>query len=323
MGSNFIHHILTSARGVRVVNLDLLTYAGTVENVRGLSSQQYRFVRGDLCNTKLLARLMRDVDYVVNFAAETHVDRSIHGDDGAFVQTNIVGVHSLLRALSLSPRVRMCIHISTDEVWGDLPLTSRSAYTEASPFRPNSPYAASKAAGDLLVRSYVETFNLPIIVTHATNNFGPRQFPEKMIPFFITRALKGVPLPLYGDGRHRRDWLHVDDHSRAISLLLEKGEAGGVYAISRQGKEYSNMDVAKRILAHTHKPLSLITHVADRPGHDRQYRVNSAKLRSLGWEPKISLEEGLHATITWYTEHAEWVRATERRAKRLNPHIQI
>ena len=323
MGSNFIHYLLAQNSTVRVINLDLLTYAGNPENLRGVPRARYRFVRGDITNTRLMKRLMRGADFVVNFAAETHVDRSIHGNDDAFMCTNVLGVHSLLRALMASPQVKLMIHISTDEVWGDLPLSSRKKFTEESPLRPSSPYAASKAAGDLVIRSFVRTYKLPIVTTHSTNNFGPRQFPEKLIPFFVTRALKNLPLPLYGDGLNRRDWLFVDDHSRAVLALLERGVAGEEYAISCEGKEYSNKTIAGFILAAMQKQKNFIGMVADRPGHDRRYAVSSAKLRKLGWKPRHSVEEALRTTVNWYLHNAAWLRSSTKRAGKLNPHITV
>ncbi len=307
MGSNFIHHLFATVPDVRITNLDALTYAGNLENLSGVPKNRYTFVHGNLCDTKLLVRLMRRADFVVNFAAETHVDRSIHGDRDIFMQTNILGVHSLLEACMQAQNVVCIVHISTDEVWGDVPLQATKRLTEESPFRPNSPYAASKAAGDMLIRSYVKTYGLPICVTHATNNFGPRQFPEKMIPHFIQCALNDRSLPLYGDGHNRRDWLYVDDHSRAIACVLSRGHVGEVYAVSAEGEEYTNLAMAKRILKALKKPMSLITHVADRPAHDRRYAVSSKKLRALGWRPEVGCGEGLTKTIEWYLDNPSWL----------------
>ena len=245
---------------------------------------------------------MSRADYVVNFAAETHVDRSIHGGAAAFVHSNIAGVHSLLEALRVSPKVKKMVQISTDEVWGDLPLNSKEKFNEESPFLPNSPYAASKAAGDLLIRSYVKTYGLPVIVSHSVNNFGPRQFPEKLIPFFTLQALKNQPLPLYGNGKNVRDWLYVDDHSSAILTLLEKAGVGEVYAISGND-ERSNIWIADNILKILGKPRGLITFVKDRPGHDRRYSVDSRQLKRLGWRPKHSLSSKLKATLNWYIDN--------------------
>jgi dTDP-glucose 4,6-dehydratase len=320
MGSNFIRFLCDARPDVSIANVDALTYAGNQENLTGLEGKNYRFVHGDITDGALMRSLMAQADVVVNFAAETHVDRSIHGRAGDFVHTNIVGVHTLLEALRDSPNVKNMVHISTDEVWGDLPLTSEEQFNEDSPFRPNSPYAASKASGDLLVRAYVKTYGVPVIVSHSVNNFGPRQFPEKIIPFFTLQAMHDKPLPLYGDGTNVRDWLHVDDHSSAILTLLEKGDAGGVYAISC-GEEHANIEVAENILDILGKPRKLITFVKDRPAHDRRYSVNSAKLRALGWKPQNSFDKKLRETVMWYAENKSWLDTVIERHKDVNAHI--
>lgn len=319
MGSNFIRFLLKEDPAVSIVNVDALTYAGNTENLAGIDDKRYRFVQGDIADGALMRSLMADADAVVNFAAETHVDRSIHGKVGDFVHTNIEGVHALLEALRDSPNVKKMIHISTDEVWGDLPLESKDSFDEESPFKPNSPYAASKAAGDLLVRAYVKTYGSPVIVSHSVNNFGPRQYPEKIIPFFALQAMRDKPLPLYGDGKYVRDWLHVDDHSTAIHLLLQKGATGEVYAISR-GEEHANIELAEKILAILKKPRGLISYVKDRPAHDRRYSVNSGKLRALGWKPEHSLDDKLQETVAWYAENPSWLAAAEKQHA-INPHI--
>lgn len=320
MGAGFIRALLTRVKGTRVINLDLLTYAGNQANLAGVPKRRYRFVKGDIADGALMARLMREADFVVNFAAETHVDRSIHEGAAAFLHTNVLGVHSLLEALRESPRVKKLVHISTDEVWGDLPLTSRTKFNEEASFRPNSPYAASKAAGDLLARAYVKTHGLPVIVSHSVNNFGPRQFPEKLIPFFTLRALENKPLPLYGDGRNVRDWLFVDDHSAAILAILEKGQAGEVFAISC-GHEHQNIDIAAKILALVGKPQTRISFVKDRPAHDRRYSVDSSKLRALCWKPERTFDEALLETVRWYANNKSWVAGVLRRHKNINAHI--
>jgi len=320
MGSNFIRYLLKKCPEAEVVNLDLLTYAGNLSNLQGVPKSRYRFVKGDICDSVLAVRLMEKADFVVNFAAETHVDRSIHGETGNFIKTNVLGVYSLLQALRESPKVKKLVHISTDEVWGDLELHSRKKFDENSPFLPNSPYAASKAAGDLLIKSFVKTYKLPVIVSHSVNNFGPRQFPEKLIPFFTIRALQNLALPLYGDGKNIRDWIFVDDHSEAIRLLLEKSEGGGIYAIARED-EHSNLEIAKRILSILKKPSKLITFVADRPGHDRRYSVNAAKIRQLGWKPRHSLDAKLEETVRWYKEHPKWWKEIFDKRRDINKHI--
>jgi len=299
MGSNFIQTLFRQVPNVRVTNLDLLTYAASRSFENKLPASRYKFVRGDIANTPLVLRLMKKCDYVVNFAAETHVDRSIHNGADPFVHSNIFGVVSLLNALKESPNVKKMLHVSTDEVWGDLPISSKEKFNESSPLLPNSPYAASKASAELMIRSFCKTYNLPVLVSRSVNNYGPGQFPEKMIPLFITQALANKTLPLYGSGKNVRDWLYVADHSQAILTLLAGGKAGEVYGVSR-GEEYSNLDIAKKILKILNKPTSLIEYITDRPGHDRRYGVDSSKLRKLGWRPRFSLKESLPKTINWY-----------------------
>lgn len=320
MGSNFIRHVIANFPSTKIINLDLLTYAGNKENLKGISNNRYRLVVGDINDFHLVKKLMRNADFIVNFAAETHVDRSIHGHAADFIRTNVLGVQTLLEALRQSPNISKLVHISTDEVWGDLPLDSKKKFNEESPFKPNSPYAASKAAGDLLIRSYVRTYGLPTVVSHSVNNFGPRQFPEKLIPFFSLRAMQDKPLPLYGDGRNIRDWLYVDDHSTAILTLLEKAAPGEVYAISR-GEEFSNLEIAGRILRILGKTEKLMTFVKDRPGHDRRYSVSSLKLRNLGWNPGYSLEKQLKNTVNWYKENLDWVSGVLKKNRNINKHI--
>lgn len=322
MGSNFIHFLFKNFDGIKVINLDLLTYAGNLENLSGLPNDYYKFVKGDINDANLVKRFMKQVDFVVNFAAETHVDRSIHGRSSDFVHTNIDGVHSLLEALRESPKVKRMVQISTDEVWGDLELSSKDRFTEESVFKPNSPYAASKAAGDLLVRAYVETYGVPVIVSHSVNNFGPRQFPEKLIPFFALRAINNEKLPLYGDGRNVRDWLYIDDHSTAVLVLLQKAKAGDVYAISRN-EELPNIEIAKKILKILKRSESLMTFVKDRPGHDRRYSVDSSKLRKLGWRPNYSFEEQLEKTVNWYKENRNWLRGVLKKGNVINKHLKV
>ena len=229
-------------------------------------------------------------------------------------------MQTLLETLRKTTQVRKFIHISTDEVWGDLALDETRRFNEDSPFLPNSPYAASKAAGDLLARAYARTYDLPVVVTHSVNNFGPRQYPEKLIPYLTARALRDEPLPLYGDGLHVRDWLYVDDHSEAVMTVIEKGAPGSVYAISAEN-ERSNLDIARAILAALGKPESLIAYVADRPGHDRRYAVDAARLRALGWKPRMPFEETLAETVQWYAEHPAALSAVDNRT--VNPHISI
>lgn len=322
MGSNFIHRFLSVVKNASVINLDALTYAGNQDNLLGVPQARYSFVKGDICDTALVEKLMSSVDFVVNFAAETHVDRSIHGGADAFIQSNIIGVHSLMKALQKSPRVKKMVHVSTDEVWGDLPLASKKKFNEDSPLKPNSPYAASKAAAELLIRAYVHTYGVPVVISRSVNNFGPRQFPEKLIPFFTVRALHDESLPLYGDGRNMRDWLYVDDHTDALLLLLQKSKSGDTFGIS-EGKEYSNKIIAQKILSALRKPQTLITFVKDRPAHDRKYAVDSSRLRRLGWKPKYSLENKLPDVLQWYKENNDWVENILKRKKEINSHLKL
>jgi dTDP-glucose 4,6-dehydratase len=299
MGSNFILLILSTIPNSRVTNLDKLTYAANRNFEEGLPASRYKFVEGDIADTKLVTKLMKESDYVVNFAAETHVDRSIHNGADPFVHSNVAGVVSLLNALRESPNVKKMLQVSTDEVWGDLAVNSKKKFNEDWPMAPNSPYSASKASAELMCRAFYQTYKLPIVTSRSVNNYGPRQFPEKLIPLLITRALSGKRLPIYGRGLNVRDWIYVADHSQAILTILAKGKIGEVYGVSR-GEECSNINMAKEILKVMNLPDKLIEHVKDRPGHDRRYAVDSSKLRKLGWKPKHSLNQSLPETINWY-----------------------
>ncbi|MHC4713194.1 MAG: dTDP-glucose 4,6-dehydratase [Planctomycetota bacterium] len=304
IGSNFIHYILAQRPDVEIVNFDKLTYAGNLENLAGVEKDaRYSFVKGDIADRGAVeATLTADIDAVVNFAAETHVDRSIL-DAGDFIRTNVLGTQVLLE-VARARGVERFIQISTDEVYGSLGPTGY--FTEETPLAPNSPYSASKASGDLIGRSYFHTFGFPVIVTRCSNNFGPYQFPEKLIPLFVTNALADEVLPLYGDGMNVRDWIYVDDHSSAILAVLEKGEPGEVYNIGG-GNERANVDITKTILSILGKPESLITFVKDRPGHDRRYAIDSTKVESaLGWAPEHSFEEAIERTVKWYVDNPTW-----------------
>jgi len=305
IGSNFVLHLLRTRRDVEVVTLDKLTYAGNLENLAEVKADpRHTFVQGDICDGRLVRELLaRSVDTVVNFAAETHVDRSIKDAD-PFVQTNVSGTHVLLAA-AREQGVECFVQIGTDEVYGSLGPTG--TFTEESPLRPNNPYAATKAAADLLVRAFHRTYGMKAIVTRCTNNYGPYQFPEKAIPVFISNALEDRPIPVYGDGLHVRDWLFVEDHCRAIVAVIERGRAGEVYNIGG-GNELPNIELARLILRELGKPESLIQHVRDRPGHDRRYSLDSSKIRDeLGWRPLVSLAEGIPLTVRWYLEHRDWL----------------
>lgn len=322
MGSNFIHFVLQKFPGVRIINVDALTYAGNLDNLRGVPNDRHRFVKGDIADFSLMRRMMKRADFVVNFAASTHVDRSIHESPADFLHTNTHGVFTLLEALRKSPAVKKLVQISTDEVWGSLDLRSRKKFNESSPYRPNSPYAASKAAGDLFCRAFFKTYGVPVLVSHSVNNFGPRQFPEKLIPFFFLRAMENKFLPLYGDGKNIRDWVHADDHSAAIVTLLEKGIVGQEYAIGGNN-EYANRDIARLILRLLKKPESLMRFVKDRPGHDRRYAVDASKMRQLGWNPKTNLAQSLPSVLRWYRENEDWLRNVLKKNKKINTHIKF
>ncbi|MFA5946141.1 MAG: dTDP-glucose 4,6-dehydratase [Patescibacteria group bacterium] len=328
IGSNFVRHVLHERRFVQVLNYDLLTYAGNSENLQDIESDpRYRFVKGDITSVGLVDKVFEDFkpDAIVNFAAETHVDRSIHGGAADFVRTNVLGVQVLLEAVK-KHKTTAFVHISTDEVFGAHPLDSGFPSVETDTFEPNSPYSASKAGGDLLCRAYFKTYGTPVMVTHAANNYGPYHFPEKIIPFFISKALADQPLPLYGDGKYVRDWLHVGDHCSAILAVLERGVFGGVYNIGADN-ERANIDIAKMILGILGKPETLLAYVADRPGHDRRYSLSSEKIRrELGWRPKYGsemFEQGLKETVEWFLAHQDWTARAVERVKDINNHISL
>src|SRR5580700_3097600 len=304
IGSNFIRHVLEASRGIRIVNYDKLTYAGNLANLESVASDpHYTFVRGDICDAPVLEAAMRGCDAVVHFAAESHVDRSIY-EPSPVIQTNINGTFMLLEVARKLPVSRF-VHVSTDEVYGDIP-PHRFA-DEKSQLQPSSPYAASKAGADLLVRSYVRTYKFPAVITRSSNNYGPYQFPEKFVPLMITNAINDKALPIYGDGKQQRDWLHVEDNCRGILAVLEKGQIGEVYNIGGLDLE-ENLTMARRILQLTGKAESLLSYVQDRPGHDRRYALNCEKIEDdLGWKPLISLEDGLCRTIDWYKNAEGWL----------------
>jgi dTDP-glucose 4,6-dehydratase len=289
-------------RQAKIVNLDALTYAGNLENLKDVAGA-FEFVKGDITDAALVDSVVaKGVDAIVNFAAESHVDRSLHGPM-AFLRSNVEGTLVLLEA-ARKHRVPRFIQISTDEVYGSLP--PEGVFTETTPIAPNSPYSASKAAADLLCRGHFHSFGLPVVITRGSNNYGPYQYPEKFIPLFITNALENKPCPLYGDGMNIRDWLHVEDHCRAIWAVLEKGRPGEVYNIGG-GNERPNLEVAKALLGLVGRPESLIQFVADRPGHDRRYALDTTKIRrELGWTPGVPFEDGLRDTVAWYRANAGW-----------------
>lgn len=304
IGSNFIRFLLRSRPDMRVVNLDALTYAGNPENLADLAEDpRYRFVRGRIGDADAVARALGDgADAVVNFAAESHVDRSLQ-DSSVFLETNLMGTQELLESARRA-RVRRFLQVSTDEVYGS--LGDEGAFTEESPLKPSSPYAASKAAADLLVAAYHRSFGVPAVITRSSNNYGPYQFPEKLIPLFLSNAMEDKPLPVYGDGRNVRDWIFVEDHCAGILAALDRGRDGEVYNLGG-GQELTNLDVTRAILGAVGKPETLIRFVPDRPGHDFRYALDSAKARrALGWAARYTFAEGMRATAQWYREHREW-----------------
>jgi len=301
IGSNFIRYILSRYPDYKVINLDKLTYAGNLDNLRDVEKNpNYTFIKGDICDSKLIDEVTEGVDGIINFAAETHVDRSIL-EPGSFIQTDIYGTYVLLEAVKRKGIGRY-LQISTDEVYGSI---ERGSFTEASPLSPSSPYSASKAGGDLLVMSYWKTYRVPVIITRSSNNFGPYQYPEKLIPLFITNALEDKPLPLYGDGLNVRDWIYVLDNCEAIDIVFHKGKEGEIYNIGG-GNEKTNIEITKLILKLLGKPESLIRYVKDRPGHDRRYSIDSSRVKALGFESRYTFEEALATTVRWYRENEWW-----------------
>lgn len=301
IGSNYIHFLLRTYDDVRVINLDKLTYAGNLNNLRDVQQDaRYRFVKGDICDRALVNELMKGVDVVVNFAAESHVDRSIGAPDD-FIKTDIFGAFVLLEC-AREVGVQKFIQISTDEVYGSI---AHGSFTEESPLKPSSPYSASKAGADRLAHSYFVTYGLPVIITRCSNNFGPYQYPEKLIPLFVTNALDDKSLPIYGDGMNVRDWIYVEDHCEAIDLLVRQGVDGETYNIGA-GNEKNNLEITAIILEELQKPKELMTFVKDRPGHDRRYSVSTDKIRALGWRPRHQFREATAATIKWYRDNRWW-----------------
>lgn len=306
IGANFIRQQLRDHDDVHIVNLDLLTYAGNLENLSDIQSDpRYKFYRGDICDRECVDSILgsESIEAVIHFAAESHVDRSIL-DSGPFIQTNIVGTQVLLDACR-SPKIKRYVQVSTDEVYGSLGETG--FFTEETPLAPSSPYSASKTAADLLVGAYHHSFDFPAIITRCSNNYGAYQFPEKLIPLFITNAAADEALPVYGTGTNVRDWIHVEDHCRGIDAALRRGTLGEVYNFGG-GNERTNMEITHAILKLLDKPETLIRYVADRPGHDLRYAIDSSKAeQALGWKPQVNFEEGLKETIDWYLAHPQWI----------------
>ncbi len=305
IGSNFVRLMVERHPEYHICNLDKLTYAGNLENLAGLENHPgHEFIQGDICDPKIIGDVLdRGIDAIINFAAESHVDRSIL-DASEFVRTNVLGTLNLLD-LARRNKVSRFVQISTDEVYGS--LGSAGSFTESNPLAPNSPYAASKASADLLARSYYKTYGFPVTVTRCSNNYGPYQFPEKLIPLLITNAVAGIPLPIYGDGLYVRDWIHVRDHCAAIDCILHAGKAGEVYNIGAR-QEMPNIEIARLVLNTLEKGEEMITYVKDRPGHDRRYSIDPLKVESqLGWRAEIEFDRGIRETIEWYKENVSWV----------------
>ena len=312
IGSNLIRYLLEEQSDVEVINLDLLTFAGNLDNLKDVEEDpRYRFVHGDICDDALVRELVAEVDAVLNLAAESHVDRSI-AHDAPFVRTNVVGTHTLLSAVLAASDSPRFVQVSTDEVYGELPWRDPTQgdaggprFTESTPLAPRSPYSATKAAGDMLALAYHRTHGLDVVITRCSNNYGPFQFPEKLIPLMVSNAVAGEPLPVYGDGLNVRDWIHVVDHCRGLDLALSKGRAGEVYNFGGDA-ERTNLQVVGAIIAHTGADPGLVTFVEDRLGHDRRYAVDSSKAKDeLGWEVTVGFEEGLAETISWYCRRGE------------------
>lgn len=310
IGSWLIRHLLATQPDVQVINLDLLTYAGNPENLKDVASDpRYQFVQGDICDATLVNRLMENADICVNVAAQTHVDRSISGP-GVFIETNVLGTQVLLET-ARNHAIRKFIQVSTDEVYGSIEGTAR--FTETSPLEPSSPYSSSKASADLIALSYWKTYGLPVCITRCTNNYGPNQYPEKLIPLFILNASEDKPVPVYGDGMNVRDWIHVKDHSAGVASVIWDGAPGEVYNIG-SGNELNNLEITRLILKTLGKPESLIQYVKDRLGHDRRYALDCSKIeRELGWKAEIPFTTGMTETVQWYLNNAKWVQGVRQR----------
>ncbi len=307
IGSNFIHYWLETHPRDKIINLDKLTYAGNLENLKDIEHHpNYKFIKGDILDKKLVKKLMPDIDIVVHFAAESHVDRSLFAAED-FITSNVIGTQILCEAAA-QHHIKRFHYIGTDEVFGALPLNTKSKFKETDQFDPRNQYAASKAGAEYIVRAYYHTHQLPITITNCTNNFGPYQHPEKLIPLFITNLLENKQVPMYGDGLYVRDWLYVKDHCRAIDLVLKKGKVGESYLVGAQHQEVNNLQLTKKILTILNKDEKYIKHVKDRPAHDRRYAVDWSKIAQLGWKPEHDLDTWLEYTVKWYTENEQWWR---------------
>jgi dTDP-glucose 4,6-dehydratase len=306
IGSNFIHYLFNKYPDCEVINLDKLTYAGNLENLKTLEDNpRYKFVQGDIADPEIVNKLVPEVDVVVNFAAESHVDRSID-DPSAFIRTNVLGTQILLEAARQHGNKRFH-HVSTDEVYGSIPLDSDQEWTEESPYQPRSPYSASKAASDHFVRAYFQTYGLPVTITNCANNVGPRMYPEKLFPLAITNLIEGKTVPVYGEGKQMREWLFVEDHCSAIDLILEKGKMGETYFVGPDDEQINNLEVIKKILQVMNFFEDRIEFVKDRPGHDAKYALDTTKIQTeLGWKPQYDLEQAIQKTVEWYQINQDW-----------------
>jgi len=319
IGSNFVRYMLKKYSDYQIVNYDKLTYAGNLDNLKEIANNpNYKFVQGDITDLDKLNEVIKEnnIDHVINFAAETHVDRSIHGGCKDFVLTNTLGVQMILDAVKFN-NIKKFVNVSTDEVYGALELDEDREFTESTPIWPNMPYAAAKAGGDLMCNAYFVTHKVPVVVTHCSNNYGPFQFPEKVIPFFVFKLMKGEKVPVYGDGLNIRDWIHVVDHAKALDLMLHKGNPGEIYNVGSDN-ERSNLEITKMILEIMGKGEEMIEYVTDRPGHDRRYAIDASKIKALGWTPDYTREkfvEGLKETVEWYQNNTEWVEKLWQKKK--------
>jgi dTDP-glucose 4,6-dehydratase len=325
IGSNFIRMLLKKDKDVAVLNFDKLTYSGNLDNLRDVEkNKHYSFMRGDIGDSKNVEAVFKkfNPDFVINFAAETHVDRSIHVGAKEFIDTNITGVFNILEAVKARPKIKKYVQVSTDEVYGSLPLGSKAKFKETTPFGPHSPYAATKASGDMLCRAYRNTFGIPVVVTHCSNNYGPYQYPEKLIPFFVHRITEGKTLPIYGDGKNVRDWVYVLDHCEALRLCLFKGTPGEIYDIGADN-ELNNLQIADLILSYFKKDKrTALAFIDDRPGHDRRYAIDASKIKKeLGWKPRYHFKKAFKETIAWYLANRKWIEGVRKKTGVFNPHI--
>ncbi len=326
IGSNFIRRILKKRRDARVLNFDKLTYSGNLDNLREIENDKgYNFVKGDIGDALALEEAFKkfNPNYVINFAAETHVDKSIHVGAKEFIDTNITGVFNVLELVKKTSKIKKYVQVSTDEVYGSLDIGNKKKFREDTSFAPNVPYAATKAGGDMLCRAYAQTFHVPVVVTHCSNNYGQYQYPEKLIPFFILRMLEEKKLPIYGDGKNVRDWIYVDDHCSALELCLFRGKPGEVYNIGADN-EMDNLEIASLILAHFKRDKKWIEFVKDRPGHDRRYAIDASKIKQeLGWRPRYDFRKAFKATVEWYLANPKWIDGVRKKTGVFNPHIDL